>query len=281
VQGTAIRQQNAKSSGPFTLSDKKTTLTLWCSPNTPKRTRTDNSPIPPDLNNVYYLMSHAKKAVFFLTFLPGELGKQNIIGEARDLAETRPELIVLGAASDPKALPPQQQPVPQPAKPVIGPDGKEMKVPPPAIWWPNGDQSTIAFIRAAAVRIPIGNLEPELLTAGHAIIHDKIIVIDPLDETDCAVITGSHNLGYKASYANDENLVIIKGNRDLAVAYALHVLDVYDHYVMRARLEEEYRKTLLAGQVPQPDAGHGFLAVDDSWQQHVMSRPNPVQNYFS
>jgi hypothetical protein len=83
-----------------------------------------------------------------------------------------------------------------------------IKLPPPAIWWPAGDQSKVAMIRAAAVRVPFGNLRPELLTAGHAIIHDKIIVIDPLDEKKCTVITGSHNLGYKASYCNDENLLI-------------------------------------------------------------------------
>jgi phosphatidylserine/phosphatidylglycerophosphate/cardiolipin synthase-like enzyme len=50
-----------------------------------------------------------------------------------------------------------------------------------------------------------------------AIIHDKIVVIDPSSD-DCVVVTGSHNLGFKASYANDENLLVIRGNRALAVA---------------------------------------------------------------
>ena len=62
---------------------------------------------------------------------------------------------------------------------------------------------------------------------------DKIIVIDPLSE-DCVIATGSHYLGYKASYENDENLVIIRGNQELAQAYAVHILDVYDHYRYRA-----------------------------------------------
>src|SRR5262245_64989434 len=47
---------------------------------------------------------------------------------------------------------------------------------------------------------------------GHAIIHDKIVVIDPLSENG-AVVMGSHNLVYKASYENDENFVIIRGPR--------------------------------------------------------------------
>jgi phosphatidylserine/phosphatidylglycerophosphate/cardiolipin synthase-like enzyme len=145
-------------------------------------------------------------------------------------------------------------------------------LPPPAIWWPGGDQSKVAIIRAAAVRIPFGNLRPELLTAGHAIIHDKIIVIDPLDERRCAVITGSHNLGYKASYCNDENLLIIDGNRDLAISYGVHVIDIYEHYLMRARLEERIRKDILAGKLKSyEDAAaqampHGLLQLGDGWQ---------------
>jgi phosphatidylserine/phosphatidylglycerophosphate/cardiolipin synthase-like enzyme len=74
--------------------------------------------------------------------------------------------------------------------------------------------------------------------SAHAIIHDKIVVIDPLSD-QCVVITGSHNLGYRASYNNDENLLIIRGNRALAEAYAAHVLDVYDHYRFRAAVHRD------------------------------------------
>ena len=79
--------------------------------------------------------------------------------------------------------------------------------------------------------IPSGWMR-EILKAGFAIIHDKIVVIDPFSD-DCVVITGSHNLGHKASYDNDENLAIIHGNKKLAMAYTTHVLDVYDHFSWR------------------------------------------------
>jgi phosphatidylserine/phosphatidylglycerophosphate/cardiolipin synthase-like enzyme len=59
------------------------------------------------------------------------------------------------------------------------------------------------------------------------------VIIDPLSD-DCVVATGSHNLGYKASYENDENLLIFRGNKALAQAYAVHALDVFDHYRYRA-----------------------------------------------
>src|SRR4029078_4702071 len=79
--------------------------------------------------------------------------------------------------------------------------------------------------------IPLG-WQRELLKAGFAIVHDKIVVIDAFSD-DCVVGTGSHNLGYKAPYDNDENLAIIEGNKKLAMAYATHVLDVYDHFAWR------------------------------------------------
>ena len=128
------------------------------------------------------------------------------------------------------------------------------------------------MIRAAAINDLIGDFQKELLTAGHAIIHDKIVVIDPLSKTDCTVITGSHNLGFKASYANDENMVIIRGNRPLALAYAVHVLDVYDHFKFRAALEQQLRDALLAGRKPpKKPTGKGFLDTDDKWQDPYLS----------
>jgi hypothetical protein len=68
-----------------------------------------------------------------------------------------------------------------------------------------------------------------------AIVHSKTIVIDPFSD-DCAVITGSHNFSVAASGKNDENLVIVRRNRQLAQAYALHINGVYDHYSWRAYL---------------------------------------------
>jgi phosphatidylserine/phosphatidylglycerophosphate/cardiolipin synthase-like enzyme len=62
------------------------------------------------------------------------------------------------------------------------------------------------------------------------------VVIDPFSDK-CVVITGSHNLGHKASFDNDENLAIIQGNKKLAVAYATHVLDVYDHFSWRYQVK--------------------------------------------
>jgi PLD-like domain len=268
-QGAVLRHSNMRPFGPATLSDGKSKVDVWFSPNTSTNKKTDTSPMPGDLNDVYSLMDHARKAILFLTFMPGESGKQNIIGEAAKLAQDRPDLLVLGAISDPAALPNYVRPV----KGANGNGNGKSKIPPPSVWWPQGDQSRIAMVRATAISTPFGDLHPELLTAGHAIIHDKIVVVDPLDAENCAVITGSHNLGYKASYDNDENLLIIRGNRELAVAYAVHVLDVYQHYLMRAKQEDQIRAALLAGK-PQPKqtVAHGFLSTKDGWQDRFLGR---------
>ena len=63
-------------------------------------------------------------------------------------------------------------------------------------------------------------------------------MIDPFSD-DCVVVTGSHNLGYRASHNNDENMVVVHGHRALAEAYACHVLDVYDHYAWRWWLHKD------------------------------------------
>jgi phosphatidylserine/phosphatidylglycerophosphate/cardiolipin synthase-like enzyme len=71
----------------------------------------------------------------------------------------------------------------------------------------------------------------------NAIVHSKVIVIDPFSD-NCAVVTGSHNFSDSASQKNDENLVIVRGNKALAQAYAVHIQGVYDHYSWRAFLGE-------------------------------------------
>ncbi|HUO40150.1 MAG TPA: phospholipase D-like domain-containing protein [Mycobacterium sp.] len=284
-QGATLR--NADATGlPERGLDGGGTAHLWRSPNTAKTTVPSQDPIrPPDLDEVYQLMDRAHDAIFFLTFMPGVSGKNNIIGEAADLAANTDKLI-LGAISDPAAMPP----------PTAGPGpttyvdakGVTHKLPPPAIWWPGGDKSQMAIVRATAIQVPFGNFRTELLSAGNAIIHDKIIVIDPCDAENCAVITGSHNLGYKASYCNDDNLVIVRGNQALAIAYAVHVLDLYDHYVFRARLEENLRDKLASGTTPSLADGQasgdpsGQLKLDSSWQNahFAPDRPPSAWDYF-
>ena len=264
-QGPELRKANAKPS-PAKLDNGKTEVELWYSPNTPKTGTPKTRTVPPDLEFVFSLMKRAKDAIFFLVFNPGRTDPEGedvntVVSAGIDFGRLDPKLTVFGAISDPTALPGFVAP------PKDAPQDKNApKIPNAAIFSPSGVPNVL-MIRAAAINDLISDFQREILSAGHAIIHDKIVVIDPMSETDCVVITGSHNLGFKASYANDENMLILRGNRALALAYTVHVLDVYDHYKFRAALEQQARDAMLKGNPkPKKPTGKGFLQTTDKWQ---------------
>lgn len=76
---------------------------------------------------------------------------------------------------------------------------------------------------------------------GWAITHSKMIVIDPLRD-DCIVITGSHNFSKSASESNDENFIVVKGDKSLAEAYSVACFATYAHYRWRAYAHEKKEK---------------------------------------
>jgi phosphatidylserine/phosphatidylglycerophosphate/cardiolipin synthase-like enzyme len=201
-------------------------LHSWFSPNTPKArsSKKTGEKCPPDMAQVIDYINGAKHAILFLAFYPGAPSLANWTAAA---LKKKKDLFVRGCVTNKSAS-----------------EGfyYELKgtTPPPKV---KGEKRTIKqdnrVIGAEAfdgTRIP-ASWKKEILNAGFAIIHDKVMVIDPFSK-DCVVITGSHNLGYKASYDNDENLAIIKGNRLIAMAYATHVLDVYDHFSFRKWFKE-------------------------------------------
>jgi len=270
-QGPALRKANA-TANHAKLDGGKTQIDLWYSPNTPKTGTPANRTVPPDLEFVFSLMKKAKDAIFFLVFNPGrtkgdpegEADINTVVSAAIDFGRLDPKLTVFGAISDPTA-------VPGFVAPPKGAPKDAPKIPPAAIFTPAGVPNVL-MIRAAAINDVVGDFQRELLSAGHAIIHDKIVVIDPMSETDCVVITGSHNQGFKASYANDENMLILRGNKPLALAYTTHVLDIYDHYKFRAVLEQQKRDAMLAGKpAPKRPTGKGFLQTKDTWQDPYLS----------
>jgi hypothetical protein len=83
---------------------------------------------------------------------------------------------------------------------------------------------------------------------GFAIVHSKVLVIDPFSDAP-TVITGSHNFSESASTSNDENFVVIRGDKALAQTYLVNVLGAWRHY--RAR---------VAGGTPFPG-----LSTDPAW----------------
>jgi phosphatidylserine/phosphatidylglycerophosphate/cardiolipin synthase-like enzyme len=88
---------------------------------------------------------------------------------------------------------------------------------------------------------------------GHAIIHSKVLLVDPFSD-DPIVVTGSHNFSLSASGKNDENFVVVRGDRALAEAYAVNVESAWRHYAGRAGNPHpglagiDYLRALLADQ---------------------------------
>jgi len=222
-QAAALRTFNgtAKSLSLDKGTDDASTLTSYFSPNTPKqRSKSKGTEaFPVDMKDLSDRVMAAKNAVLFLAFIPGT---PSITEFAASAQKANKDLFVRGCVTSPDAAgnfyydlkgtspPKTQKGVKKPAAP---------------------QDARVISANALEKTVPDG-WQKELLKAGFAITHDKIVVIDPFSD-NCVVVTGSHNLGYQASYNNDENLLIIEGNKKLAMAYATHVLDVYDHFSWR------------------------------------------------
>ncbi len=218
LQGSKLRTWDVAGKD---ISLNEASAESWFSPNTPKprSKNTAKEKCPPDMAALIDHINHARHAIVFLAFYPGT---PSIANWTADALKKNKNLFVRGCVTNksaaegfyyelkgmtpPKKVKGAKTPVKQDPR-VIGAEAFDGRI------------------------IPEG-WQREILRAGFAIVHDKIVVIDPFSD-DCVVVTGSHNLGYKASFDNDENLAIIEGNRKLAMAYATHVLDVYDHFSWR------------------------------------------------
>ena len=110
----------------------------------------------------------------------------------------------------------------------------------------NGTQTThttLDIIQPEGVPVSFADFAAEvtrkqfLSQIGYAIIHSKVLVIDPFSD-NAIVVTGSHNFSKSASTKNDENFIVITGDPTLAEAYTVNVIAAYDHYRWRAFLTQ-------------------------------------------
>jgi phosphatidylserine/phosphatidylglycerophosphate/cardiolipin synthase-like enzyme len=233
LQAPGLREDNRRARR-LTLEDGSH-ADVWFAPNGRERLKTPVT--PPDLGEVFALIHGARHGVLFLAFQPGTPSVLDAVASAQ---AARPGLFVRGALTR-------------------APEGRRYAV---DLFHLSGAHPDVRVIEAAAVRDEYASWQAELLTAGHAVIHDKIVVIDPFSDAP-TVITGSHNLGYKASYANDENLLIVRGHGPLAAAYTTHVMDIYDHFRWRHKLA-------VAG-----DRAWSALDPTDGWQDKYFRPDSP------
>lgn len=201
-----------------------------------------------DLLALIDTVNNARRMILYVMFQPGPEPLRSIIERAK-----KDGIIVKGVVSTvPQSIREEQFE-------LAGTD-KDVKVYKTAVVQPEGmGLSFSAWVEEVT--------REEFLTTnthegvGHAITHSKMIVIDPLDD-DCAVITGSHNFSKAASEKNDENFVIVRGNRALAEAYSVACLSTYAHYRWRAFVKDKTE----AG---EPIWDH--LSSSPEWQQECLT----------
>jgi phosphatidylserine/phosphatidylglycerophosphate/cardiolipin synthase-like enzyme len=83
-------------------------------------------------------------------------------------------------------------------------------------------------------------------------------LVDPFGARP-VLLTGSHNLGPKASVTNDENLLIIRNAPGLAAAYATNIMAIYNQYRWRFRRHAQAKNKRWKGLVDRDTWQKGYL----------------------
>lgn len=210
-------------------------------------TRTSNRQ---DITAASTVINGAQEAILFLMFEPGSKGLRQVV-EARMTPGTptfKKSLYIHGVVN------------------TLHPGGGKVDVSTVA----HGDTTTIDLrvIEPQGVATNLAEWAKEVTrqdfllgqggVIGHAIVHAKIIVVDPF--TKPVVITGSHNFSTPASESNDENLLIIRDSPALAERYAVNIMSTYQHYRWRAYL----RDCMVKNKPP-----FSALRDDDVWQKKL------------
>ncbi len=254
LQATALRTWDA-SGKKIKLSDA-VSLESWFSPNTPKARSSNKAKEkrPVDMEAVVKRINAAEQAILFLAFYPGA---PSIANWSADALKKNKALFVRGCVTNKSASEGFYYELKGMAPPVKAKGEKKAIKQDPRVIGAEAFDGKI---------IPVG-WQKEILKAGFAIIHDKVMVIDPFSDK-CVVITGSHNLGNKASFDNDENLAIIEGDKKLATAYATHILDVYDHFSWRYKVKREGEK----------GADQSLKSTPDAWLDQYFERDGTIKS---
>jgi phosphatidylserine/phosphatidylglycerophosphate/cardiolipin synthase-like enzyme len=211
----------------------KAKVTAWFSPNPPlgKKPKTGHADHP-DLQAARTLINSAQDGVLFLVFNPGPAGTllNDILALLNDKTKNS-KLYIHGVANQDPGL----------KNPVIFVHDNEKQNGPDDIVLPAAVATSSALAKkdkaaaaalAAWVKLVNNYWQTEPAGLGLVRVHSKVIVVDPFGKHP-VVITGSHNLGPKASEENDDNLVIIENDPATAAAYAVNIMTVYDQYRWR------------------------------------------------
>ena len=198
-----------------------------------------------DLDEAKKVILGAKQAILFLMFNPGPSDTllNSIIDTARKKS-TGKRLYIKGAINqDPSTT---KNPV------KLFDQGNVVNADYAVVLPAAIDEATKFFVR-----------EMKKLPGTFAMVHSKVVLVDPFG--DPVLLTGSHNLGPKASGKNDENLLIIRGAPHLAGAYATNIMAIYNQYRWRFRRQTQPKSKQWKG-----------LHDNDTWQKGYLKPGSPA-----
>jgi hypothetical protein len=101
-------------------------------------------------------------------------------------------------------------------------------------------------------------------------VHNKFMLVDPMSD-DPVVIAGSANFSDASTDKNDENMLIVRGNKRVADIYLGEFMRLFSHHSFRESL-----KWRNADEPPKP------LATDDWWEDSFGNTPRSSRRkYFA
>jgi phosphatidylserine/phosphatidylglycerophosphate/cardiolipin synthase-like enzyme len=171
-----------------------------------------------DLNDAQKYIRAAKQGVLFLMFNPGTGGgdrAESLLQDIQDLGSNG--LYIHGVIN--QAQTPGKPTSPTEANATVQLTQNNKLLPP----------VSTAAITPHAITESTKTWFHQEFGFSLVMIHSKVIIVDPFGDNP-VVMTGSHNMGPKASAMNDDNLVIIRNAPGLAQEYAVNILGVYGHY---------------------------------------------------
>jgi phosphatidylserine/phosphatidylglycerophosphate/cardiolipin synthase-like enzyme len=106
-------------------------------------------------------------------------------------------------------------------------------------------------------------------------IHTKYMLTDPLSEMP-TVVSGSANFSKASTDTNDENMLVIRGNKRIADIYFGEYIRLYTHYAFREAVKRAMQKEKLGK--PQ-DWKPQYLIDDDSWMETYFDAKDTSARY--
>ena len=213
--------------------------------------RFSRAPQQVDLDALRALVAGTRSGLLFLMFRPGENG---VLPAVRKLCKDKPNVLVRGVVStvEEHAIERTRQEV---DVEILGTAGDDQSL-----------SRTYSVIEPTGLDNPVSVWAAEttrgrfMSGVGPAIVHSKVLVIDPFDAHP-VVVTGSHNFSKPASESNDENFVVVRDDHSLAEAYVVNIQSAWRHYAPRTATartarnrkpkdlkDEEWLRAQLAGQ---------------------------------